>query len=192
MPLSVLSLIPVETGRVWCSSCWVLWQFFFKLSEQFSYRFPQWLHEFIFLPAVSKGLFAQGLQQHLLFCIFLMAATQRGRQNFHEILICVFLIANDVEHFLCVFVLFFLLYWFILFFEISYTQTISMCSNYLFPVTLTYLPTIHISLPSSSLSASLPLTHGLLECLLAVFLFRELSLEINCPFIYQILNSLGI
>ena len=35
--------------------CWLIWQLYFQFFEESPYCFPQWLHQFTFLPTVQEG-----------------------------------------------------------------------------------------------------------------------------------------
>lgn len=57
-------------------NCWIKLSFCVQYFEKPPYHFPQQLHNFIFLPAMLKGLISLQSHQHLLFSVLLMIAIQ--------------------------------------------------------------------------------------------------------------------
>ena len=61
--------------------------------------FPQWLHQFTFLPAVHKGSLFSHPHQCLLLPIFWMITIRTGvKLCLIVVLICISLMINDVKH----------------------------------------------------------------------------------------------
>jgi hypothetical protein len=72
----------------------------FRFLRSLQIFFQEWLHQLAFQQAVDRVPFSPHPQQHMLLVVLLMMAILTGvRWNLSEVLICIFFMARDGEHF---------------------------------------------------------------------------------------------